>query len=213
MNVRAHTLALLIAAPLAAVAQSTPNPAYLERAQVLAADNEIKIYRLPAKDANGKIKYWDVTIPLVINNAGRPEATASVSSVASPTFLGTKFIPGTYKDAFDYACTVSVGLLNSGRQEGAMSCVYYDITAAWASGPVAGHPFELDLVAAGIDKIPGHENYAWGRVGYSGYVGAWGCFSTNDIISARQVGNQIAITNYGADNISDCGMTLTLQPL
>jgi len=128
--------------------------------------------------------------------------------------LGNNFVAGAYKDPEGHPCTVSTSYLPDGRQEGAVSCNRsnaYFITASWSSGDIAGHPFELDLRAAGIDLIPGYRDYSWGRIGSSD-ITWWNCFATNGVISARQVGNQLTLTNYINDNIANCGVTLTLQP-
>lgn len=204
----------LIAALTGASTLAAAQTAYLERAQVLAAGSQIQTFRLPAKGTTGAIKYWDMTVEVSIGANGKPEAVSIKSLVASPKFLGSDFIAGKYLDANGAPCTVTTGLLDGGRQEGAFTCTNGDspLAGSWTSGPVAGHPLEIDLRAAGIDLIAGQPNYAWGKVASVAFNRTvWNCFNTNEIISARQAGNQIVISNYGADNVADCGMTLTLQ--
>jgi hypothetical protein len=196
-----------------AQAQTTPQSAFLERSQVLASDKQIRVYRLPTTNANNKVSYWDATVELTIGSDGKPVSSELVRVVKSPKFVGSDFVAGTYLDSFGNSCTVTTGSLDGGRQEGTYSCPLPNGQSGfWASGPLVGHPIELDLRAAGFDEVNGFENYAWGKVGAIAFNRTeWSCFNVNEIISARQVGNQIVITNYGSDNLTDCGMTLTRQ--
>jgi hypothetical protein len=83
--------------------------------------------------------------------------------------LTTEFIPGTYSGVGGDTCTAGVSAASGGRTAGALSCKDKDnrviFNANWITGPIAGHPFEPELVAAGIDKITGAENVAWGQGG------------------------------------------------
>ncbi len=206
-------LALVVAAAAAASvcaqAQTTPRSAFLERGQVLASGNQVKTFRLPTTDENNKVTYWDVTIDLTVGKSGKPADSAAVASVKSPKFSGSDFVAGIYNDTSAQACTFTTAILDGGRQEMAFNCGF--ITGSVVSGPIEGHPFELDLTAAKIGDIPGYRNYSWGLVASSNGT-IWGCFNANEVVSARQISNQIVITNYGRSNTAVCGMTLSLQP-
>jgi hypothetical protein len=75
------------------------------------------------------------------------------------------------------------------------------------TGPIAGHLFELELLTAGIDQIPGHENLTWGKVINS--LSAFTCYFTSHIIGVNQAGNIVTVTNYGSDNTVNCGHNFT----
>jgi hypothetical protein len=207
MKFRLAFLAAAACVPLCAHAQTTPRSAFLERGQVLASGNQVKTFRLPTTDENNKVTYWDVTIDLTVGANGKPAADAVVTSLKSPKFSGSDFVAGTYADTNGYLCTFTTAILDGGRQEVAFNCGF--LTGSVVNGPIEGHPFELELTAAKIGDIPAYRNYSWGLVG-SGT--GWNCFNTNDVISARQIANQIVITDYGRDNSVDCGMTLVRQP-
>ena len=98
---------------------------------------------------------------------------------------------------FDLHCTSSSG---------------YTYTATWFTGPIAGHPWEVDLVAAKLDTLPGHDEYAWGRTMYDSSVTFFGCFNDPELLSARQVGNTLSLVNYGSNEVIDCQFTLFKQP-
>ena len=184
--------------------------AFLERSETIATGKQIQVFRVPTRDATGKIKYYDLTIPLTVGTDGKIGGTASVKSVLSPTVLSNEFVAGSYTDNSDITCTVSTSILQGGRQEVVLTCkdTYRgsNFYASWATGPLSGHPFELDLRADGIDKIPGYQNYAWGKVGNA--FEWWDCFYTNRIVSARQVGATIALSCYDGNTV-DCGVNLT----
>jgi hypothetical protein len=209
MTIRLALVAAAAAASVSAHAQTTPQSAFLERGQVLASGNQVKTFRLPTTDENNKLTYWDVTIDLAVGKTGKPADNALVTSVKSPKFSGSDFVAGTYNDTSANPCTFTTAILDGGRQEVVFNCGF--ISGSVVNGPIEGHPFELDLTAAGIGDIPGYRNYSWGLVASSTSTW-WGCFYTNEVISARQIANQIVITNYGRSNTADCGMTLTRQP-
>lgn len=209
--------ALLLALPaiVLPIAAAAATPAvYLERGQTQASGNQVRSFNVPTTDSNGMIRYFDVTVDLNVLDNGRLGPSAAVAAVASPKKVVTNlFTPGKYVDAIGNECTVGVGTMPSGRQETSLSCSGTSgiWNATWDNGDIAGHPFELQLRAAGIDQIPGYNNYAWGIDGLTTNAYA-GCFYTNDIVGARQVGNQIVVSRYGAVNTSTCGNTLTMKP-
>lgn len=214
MTTARHTLPALCALPAllctAALAAEAPQSMFLERGQSQASGGQVRSYGVPTTDALGTVLYWDITIDLAVGATGKPLGNATVTAVKQPKVRTNRLTPGTYKDSFAGNCTVNTTTLPDGRQEASGTCVYNAYTWNFTvdSGDIAGHPFELQLKAAGIDQIPGYRDYNWGIDGAtSNNYG--GCFYTNHIIAARQVGPQIVVTRYGTDNISDCGATLT----
>jgi hypothetical protein len=127
--------------------------------------------------------------------------------------LTNEFIPGTYSGIVGDTCTAGVSAASGGRTAGALSCKNADneviFNANWVTGPIAGHPFESELRAAGIDENTGAENVAWGQsssVNNSGYCGQL----NGAIISAHQAGNVLAVNNFGGDNQIDCSYSFPL---
>jgi hypothetical protein len=205
-------IALTVLVPTLALAVTTPT-AFLESAQIIGTGTQLQAYRVPTKDQNGVTKYYDVTVTLNVLPNGTIGTTSAVASTLSPTLASNKFIPGTYKDPNGNVCTVAVSTLNGGRMQSALTCRLpngYPLSATWITGPVPGHPFELDLRAAMIDKIPGYQNFSWGKVSSADALW-WQCLNTSDIISATQVSNVIQITGYDRGNTQVCGTTLTKQ--
>lgn len=198
-----------------AAAQTAP-AAYLERSQVLPSGSVIHAYRVPTTDINGKVRYSDLEITLDVNDAGKVAGSAAVVAAPSPRIQGNNFIVGTYRDANGATtCTVGASLLPSGRQQASINCVNSvnrTLAAAWATGDITGHPFELDLRAAGIDQIPGYRDFAWGKMGEVTQTQYWGCMSTGEIVSAVQTGNQLVLNGYDRGNVQLCGVALNLQP-
>jgi hypothetical protein len=195
---------------------AAPQVSYLEQAQTYGIGTKYQSFRVPTTDVNGKVGYWDVTVLLGIDATGKPEATAQVAATKSKNFNGNKVIQGPYMDQYGSNCTVTAIIADSGRQEGSLTCysVNYaeDITATWFNGPIVGHPDEPQLEAAGIDKLPDPQDFAWGLVGstYGNHI-AWYCFAAPGILSASQVGPKLTLTFYGNANAPLCAMTLTLQ--
>jgi len=96
--------------------------------------------------------------------------------------------------------------------EGVFNCIrlFWVVSANWMTGVISRHPFQLNLLAAGIDKFPGYQTYSWGKGSYS-FGTWWGCVNTGDVISARQVGNILALSGYDQGNVQKCGVSLVKQ--
>lgn len=146
-----------------------------------------------------------------------PEEPGAALSPSPPGQRSTnQFMAGVYTDNGQepFICTIATSNLKGGRTEVAISCKKnaHILSASWATGAITGHPFELDLKAAGIDKIPGNDSYAWGKVSFTtNNWSTWECFRTSHIISARQVGETIALSCYEKANQQKCGITLVLS--
>lgn len=201
------------------VSAGTPT-AYLERAEIIASGSQVNVYRVPTTNSAGEVQYFDLTVKFGVLGTGKFKKSATVTSASVPDFEALGFIPGTYSDGAGGTCTMGVSGAAGGRTVGGLACKDKDGTATfnanWVTGPVAGHPFEPQLVAAGIDKIPGAQIVAWG-MGNAGtaydYWGAYNCFGGNgNVISVHQAGSVLAINNYALDDKIDCGYSFTLEP-
>ncbi len=138
--------------------------------------------------------------------AGQPPKLEG-SNVPQPSPPLNKFVPGTYKD-HSTTCTLSTAPFGE-RTEGIFKCQgIYTLTVAWYTGALNGHPFETELKTAGIDKIPGYTNFAWGKVGSTNGVSWWNdCIPTNGvggILSVRQTDKTLTFYSFGTDNKSKC---------
>jgi len=216
MNTLLNSLVLTLAVlPLSALAQS--NEAFIEKSKIVGGGNVLHLYGLAAKDSNGKTKYWDTTITLEINSLGKPTGTSITVSVPQARPNSTEFVPGVYADvAGSYSCTLA-NSAHQGRTQFDLSCLDINIsgrsyTLTWFTGPIAGHPWEADLVAAQIDTLPDHGEYAWGKTLFDSFSTFGPCFNDPEILSARQVGNTLTLVNYGYDKVFDCQLSVFKQP-
>ena len=208
-------LGLLIATiMIPTLVQAQTPTAFTERSKVIATDQEIHLYGLPTKGSDGKTRYFDVTVTLNVRDTGKPAGTAPVSSVPSPRVQPSEFVPGVYTTPVDggKTCTLTASAFG-GRTEFDMHCRYDDypdrtFTATWYTGPIAGHPLEEQLTAAHLDTLPNNEEFAWGRVGFSGSTAWFGCFFSPDLFAARQIGDTLTLTNYGNDSTFNCQISL-----
>jgi len=200
------------ASPLPGWAADPVTPAvYIERSQVLPTGNVILAYRVPTVDAEGKLRYYDVSIELFVNTKGKIASNANVVSLPSPKVVGNQYVTGTYVVG-SAECTVGVSILpQGGRQMASVSCSGGQFTASWATGPMDSHPFEADLRAAGIDKLSGQETLGWGNVGFASSPTWFGCMGTGEILSAVQNGKSLVLNGYNNANIQACGTVLTLK--
>jgi hypothetical protein len=209
-SLRSLALTAVTSLAIATPSFAATSNAHLENAQIYGIGKKIQIVRLPTVNAAGEITYHNVTIGLNILNNGRVDATdVTVNSSPTPASASNKFIPGTYTDGAGNICTVVTNTLPGGRLEAALSCKQDNgavIQANWVTGLIRAHPFELDLKAASIDKIP-YTSYSWGKVANGNNW--WGCMHANDIVSARQIGNTLAVGGYDLQNKQMCGVNLT----
>jgi hypothetical protein len=203
--------ALGIALP--AGAANPPDTSYAEKSSIVGTGQVIHLYGLPTTDVTGALKYYDVTLTLTVNDNGVP-TNAALAAVKSPTAKTNQFVPGTYGGPNGETCTLQTSAFG-GRVAVDLSCTVTNgmsSSFSWWTGPIAGNPLETQLVAAKLDQLPGNEQYAWGRMNFrSANVYWFGCMLPNDLVSARQVGNTISITDYRNDNIVDCASQIIKQ--
>lgn len=201
-----HVLARpLLAAALLAAAGAGAQTSFAERSQHTVDGQQIRLFGLPTTDANGKVKYYDVTVSLTIGANGRPASSAAVETAPSPKVKATEFLPGAYVALSDGVPCTLVNSPFSGRVQYDLRCTRSDgdlITMTWYNGPIAGHPLEALLVNAGLDTLPGNEEYSWGRVTFTNAGSQFGCLTTfGHLFGARQVGDLLTLSNY-VDNVS-----------
>lgn len=207
------TLPLTFAALLPFAASAQSNEAFVEKSKVVGGGNVIRLYGLPGKDSEGRIKYWDTTITLEIGANGKPTGNSATVSVPQARPKSTEFVPGVYTDANGaYSCTLQNSAFN-GRTQFDLLCTHVSgnfYSSTWYTGLIAGHPWEVDLVNAGLNTLPGNEEYSWGRHMHNS--GAFGCLNVGNLLAARQVGNTLSIINYATDTVINCQFTLFKQP-
>jgi hypothetical protein len=196
---------------------TTTPTAFLQSSALFGTGTQIQIFRVPTMDNNGNITYYDLTIPLTVTSKGAIATTAPVKSAVSKILSSNQFVPGTYVDKNgEYGagkCTVSASVTTGGRNEVAFQCANdpYAWSGAAVTGPIIGNPYQAALQAAGIDKLPGATNFAWGVLGSATNENLWGCGYDGDIISISQVGTTISITDFKTGNKQQCGTTLVKQ--
>lgn len=207
-------LSVVLGVFLPSISLAATPTAYLERSKVIATGRQIKAYSVPTKDADGEIRYYDITITLPILANGKPGAPRGIS-VPSPIVRVNDFVPGTYPGG-GASCTL-ISSPFGGRTEVVLNCTSsgYNFSATWYTGPIVDHPFQAELENASIDTLPNNviANFAWGKVGNTDNRYWWNnCIlynvSLNDILAVRQVNNTLTFYNYRKDNISDCQVNL-----
>lgn len=201
-----------------------PPAAYTERAKVIAAGQTVHVYRLPTTDNLGNVSYYDINVNLVIGDDGVPSALADVGAALSPQIASADFVPGVYTGIHlnnsPATCQLSAAPF-AGRSEYTLHCAIDENAAqtldvTWYTGPIAGHPLEPQLVAAQLNTLPGNEEFAWGRVGFSSLIqggGFFGCLRAVDLLSVREVNNTLVISRYAADLNLICQVNLPLATL
>ncbi len=118
-----HAFVFAVSALFPVIAAAAVPTAFLENAEVIATGKQIRAFRVPTKDVNGNVKYYDLTINLNVAADGKFGTTAaSIVSALSPTVLANQFIAGTYIDNMGATCTLSTSVLNGGRTEVSLTC-------------------------------------------------------------------------------------------
>lgn len=217
MHIQALPAVALATSLLASTAQAQTAEVYLQGARQFGAGNTIYLYGLPVKNAAGDtVSYWDAQVLVeAAADTGRPNKVSFTSVVKSPKLKKTEFQIGTYKDINSTAtCSLTASPFN-GRNEYSLDCVNtngtHNFTALWFPGPIAGHPYEPELLAAKLDTIPGSAEYSWGKTVFNDGIYWFGCFLTPHLLSARQIGNVITLINWGNDTAENCRMTFHKQ--
>ncbi len=192
---------------------------YMQSATINGASNVVTISRVPVQNGAGVITYKDISMSFIVDTNGNITFNnAALKIVASPLLNVGAFKPGTYHG---YAVGTSPtftfkvgapGVGTGGRISGSISRITartWDIfNASWTSGPIAGHPHQAKLTAAGITATA----YNWGIMGTAGQGTCEGGWCAGHIIGAIQDGTQLSIFNFGTDNKADHQLTFDLCP-
>jgi hypothetical protein len=177
-------------------------------------NNQLGITRVPVIDGRGAVKYYDVTLVFTVDGAGKLALNSGATKIiASPNIAVGSFSPGIYRGGPDGCDHVvgAPGIVGGGRISGSIAMTncnsYSDLNASWVTGPIAGHPNEPTLRAAGIT----FQGYSWGIVGEAASSWADIGWNAGDIIGVIQSGRQLIIHNFGNDNKEDRTAVFTLR--
>ena len=196
---------------------------YMQSATINGASNVVTISRVPVLNGAGVITYKDISMGFIVDTLGNVTFNgAALRIVASPLLNVGAFKQGTYRGyrACDNStsCPGSTfkvgapGVGPGGRTSGSISRITSGQTdvfnASWTSGPIAGHPHQAKLTAAGITA----STYNWGIMGTGGYQTRNSGWSPGDIIGTVQNGTQLSIFNFGTDNQADATLSFDLCP-
>lgn len=209
------TLALA-AATLAGTALAATPTAMLEKSQSYAHDNVVRAFAVPTQDASGKIKFYDVTIELTVNNNGIIDPLADVTATVSPAIKTRVVPPGAYKASDGTICNVTNMTLSNGRIQSFFACAEETGTAfefSVATGTISsGHPYLTFLQGKGLDKLTDAATYTWGRV-TNGYFDVGGCgnFNTAYAVGAKTDGSVLNLTIYYTSTDQRCQASFTKQ--
>jgi hypothetical protein len=210
-------LILSVLIPLAAEA-ATPT-ALLQNSSLFAVKRNIFAFRVPTTDINGKVQYFDIKVKTFVNPDGTFDPIADV--IASPSLVVKTGViqPGTYQSLNGMTtCTVTNVTLTSGRIQSFLNCDFNSgnfFTLSVATGLVSdGHPFQTELVAAGIDQKPDMDTYTWGLATDSDstkFVGNCN-FPLGYIVGAKTNGNQLVLSRFAPNTgVFSCSGTLLRQ--
>jgi hypothetical protein len=176
-----------------------------------AAGNTVSMTRIPVRTSTGTVLFKDIQIQFTVDNLGNTTLSAGFPKITtSPPPIPSAFKAGTYKDILGRKYLVSgPAIIPGGRvmwriQETAP--VGFVFEASWATGAVAGHPFQAQLNRNKITSTL----YTWGVVGAINNFSVF-FLDVNDIIGAQQIGNQLVFHLYNnLDAIETSTATLTL---
>ncbi len=202
------TLAILCAAPASAQPRT-----FMQWGTPSGLDNRLTINRVPVIDAAGAIRYYDVALTFNVDSAGKLTLNSNATKiVVSPNLTVGAFRPGIYLGgAFTCEHVVGApGVVGGGRISGSIAESNCSVTfnASWVSGPIAGHPNENALKAAGIT----FQGYSWGVLGEVDDNWQDTGWDQGDLIGVVQSGQQLIIHNFGNDNKEDTSAVFTFCP-
>jgi hypothetical protein len=162
-------------------------------------ENRATFDRVPVVAGNGSTKYYDVLLAFNVDAGGKLTLNPTASRIAlSPTVLVGAFKPGEYENDGCRFVVGAPGLTADGRAIGSIGLDEFcgEFNATWVSGPIAGHPNEAALRAAGISSTA----FSWGVMGDETGRSNW---SSGDLIGVAQSGSNLTIVNFGSDARQD----------
>lgn len=195
----------------------------LEKSASYALDDQVRAFRVPTINSSGKVKYYDVTIQLGVDQNGKLLPTAAVTANASPKVKTGVIQPGTYKANDGTVCDVTNMTLANGRVQSFFRCTgvainakYFELSAA--TGLVSdGHPYLGVLHDGGADKLTDVDTYTWGTVTTGNFI-VDHCESSQQfyLIGAKTDGNLLILSVFGEGSTTvpanfSCTITFTKQ--
>jgi hypothetical protein len=204
------------AASLPGVSLAATPTAMLEKSQSYAHDNVVRAFRVPTRDVNGKIKFFDVTIELSVRNNGTLDTFADVTATPSTNVVTGVIPPGRYRASDGTICDITNMTLTNGRIQSFFDCTEevgtkFELSAA--TGPISnGHPYLAFLKGLTLDKLTDSATYTWGRVTNGSFdIASCGNYSTSYAVGAKTNGSKLNLTIFGSNASQRCQATLTKQ--
>ena len=196
-----------------AATTQTVNPSImLEKSQSYALDNYVRAFRVPTTNSTGTIRYYDVTIKLMVNPNGTLNPVATVSASLSPDITTGVIVPGAYKAPDGSTpCNVTNMTLTNGRIQSFFTCnadnpYFFELSVV--TGPVtAGHPYVNELVAAGINWRTDVGTYTWGIITNHALYSGCGWLPTGDPVGAKTDGNRLILSFFNTQGAFQCNQT------
>ncbi len=184
--------------------------AFFQFATPQGLENRMNLSRVPVRAANGSIKYFDVALTFTVDAAGRLTINNAATRITpSPELVVGAFRPGIYVNTAEEYIVGAPGVAGN-RVSGSIGTRAFGplLNIAWVSGPIAGHPDEALLRAAGIT----FEGYSWGTVGVVGSTWFNNGWEAGEIVGVVQSGQSLTIHNFGDDNRVDTTAVFTFCP-
>lgn len=160
------------------------------------AGNTVSMTRIPVRTSTGTVLFKDIQIQFTVDNLGNTTLSAGFPKItASPAPIPSAFKAGTYKDIFGKKYLVSgPAVIPGGRvmwRIQSSAPAGYVFEASWATGAVAGHPFQSQLTRNKITSTL----YAWGVVGTINNFSPF-FLNVDEVVGAQQIGNQLVFHLY-----------------
>lgn len=218
---RQLTSLALLAALAPSVSLAAPPTVMLEKGQTFAFGNQVKGFQIPTQDSTGKIKYYDMTVTLTVNDDGTVNPFAGVTATLSPVVKTGVITPGTYKSADgNTSCKVTNMTLTNGRIQSFLTCTHgsYISGVSLATGAItAGHPYVAELTYSGIPQRTDVQTQTWGIVTGGSFAASNSCrlYSAKYPIGVKTDGKmlELSVYSYGSSGSSfNCSSTFTKQP-
>jgi len=206
-------LLALVALFSAAEAWAQPR-AFFQSGTPAGLDNRLNVSRVPVRNSAGVIKYYDVALTFNVDAAGKLTLNNTATKITlSPELVVGAFRPGIYTQG-SIGCEYQVGAPGvagggriTGSLGGSLNCGN-DLDVSWITGPIAGHPNESSLQAAGIT----FQGYAWGVVGEVDSHWISQGWDSGDLVGVVQSGQNLIIHNFGDDSQEDSNAVFVLCP-
>jgi len=211
-------LSLAVVAGFSAQAQTTTPHSLFEDSTITSSGDSINAIRVPARDANGVLHYWDVTLVFDTDDLGNLTLAAGYPTITpSDNPLTAHFKPGTYVSPSGAKIVVSgPGVTSGGATEWSLAqsgtTCSFPYSATWYVGTLTSNPLYARLKRDGITSTA----YSYGILGTSASCGS-GYWDSGALLGFSQTGNALTIVSFsvsGTDDSSTPGaqITFTYEP-